>query len=62
MLALVGLNGQGIGTSSFSEWVKNLSKMELPPDEKLVIDNYIEKIYENFDNGKHLKKKFFFNS
>ncbi|EEB11309.1 SET and MYND domain-containing protein, putative [Pediculus humanus corporis] len=51
LLVLVGMNGQGIGTSSFSEWVKNVSKAELPLKEKQLIDNYIDAVYENFEKG-----------
>ncbi|KAK6640743.1 hypothetical protein RUM44_012440 [Polyplax serrata] len=51
LLALVGTNGQGIGTSSFSEWVKRITAMQLLPEEKAIIDNYIERIYDNFDKG-----------
>ena len=45
------MNGQGIGTSSFGEWVKNVSKAELPLKEKQLIDNYIDAVYENFEKG-----------
>jgi len=51
LLALVGTNGQGIGTSSFSRWVKNVSALELPKDERIYIDKLIERIYDAMDEG-----------
>lgn len=47
------MNGQGIGTSSFSEWVKNITEIDLPLEEKACIDKFIENIYENFEKGWH---------
>ncbi|EGI62525.1 PREDICTED: SET and MYND domain-containing protein 5 [Acromyrmex echinatior] len=51
LLALVGTNGQGIGTSSFSRWVKNVSALELPKDERIYIDKLIERIYDAMDEA-----------
>lgn len=52
MIALVGLNGQGVGTSVFSEWVKKITKLSLPESEKQNLDVLVEQIYEDMDSGK----------
>lgn len=54
LIALIGMNGQGIGTSSISEWVNNVSKLNLPEEEKNSIDNFITKLYEDFEKGNNL--------
>lgn len=51
LIALVGMNGQGIGTSSVSEWVNNVSKLNLSEGEKKSIDDFITKLYEDFENA-----------
>ena len=55
LLALVGTNGQGIGTSAFSRWVKNVFALELPRDERIQIDKLIERIYDDMEEGKLLQ-------
>ena len=60
LLALVGTNGQGIGTSSFSRWVKNVSALELPKDERIYIDKLIERIYDAMDEGNFYLYNLFF--
>jgi hypothetical protein len=50
-MALVGTNGQGVGTSPFSEWVKKASELELPADEKQQLDSFIDKLYEDLNEG-----------
>ena len=52
MIALVGTNGQGVGTSSFSRWVKNVSALELPVDQRIQVDKLIDHIYDEMDEGK----------
>ena len=52
LVALVGTNAQGVGTSPFSEWVKKVTALELPPDEKWKVDSLIDKLYEQLDDGK----------
>lgn len=52
LLALVGTNGQGIGTSAFSRWVKNVSALDLPKDERIYIDKLIDRIYDDMEEGK----------
>lgn len=51
LLALVGTNGQGIGTSAFSRWVKNVTALELPTDQRIQIDKFIDQIYDDMDEG-----------
>ncbi|XP_015116224.1 SET and MYND domain-containing protein 5 [Diachasma alloeum] len=49
LLALVGTNGQGIGTSAFSRWVKNVSALEMPQDMRMRIDKLIDRVYDDMD-------------
>lgn len=49
LLALVGTNGQGIGTSAFSRWVKNVSALELPRVERIQVDKLIDRIYDEME-------------
>ncbi|KAJ4451389.1 hypothetical protein ANN_02851 [Periplaneta americana] len=49
LFALVGTNGQGVGTSPFSEWVKKVSELELASDDKQQLDSFIDKVYEDLD-------------
>lgn len=49
LLALIGTNGQGIGTSAFSRWVKNVSALELPENERIHVDKLIDRIYDDME-------------
>jgi len=49
LVALVGMNGQGVGTSPFSEWVKKVSELHLPVDEKQRLDSFIDQVYEDLN-------------
>lgn len=51
LFALIGENGQGIGTSSFADWVQNVSKLDLPTDEKLAADELIDSCYAQLEEG-----------
>ncbi|XP_003706005.2 SET and MYND domain containing, class 5 [Megachile rotundata] len=51
LLALVGTNGQGIGTSSFSRWVKNVSALELPEEERIYVFKLIDRIYDDMEEA-----------
>ncbi|XP_006608248.1 SET and MYND domain-containing protein 5 [Apis dorsata] len=51
LLALVGTNGQGIGTSAFSRWVKNVSALELPREERIQVDKLIDRIYDDMEEA-----------
>ena len=44
MLAMLGTNQQGIGTSSIHEWFKNLNKKEQD-------DELVEEFYDNLYEG-----------
>ena len=46
LFALIGRNGQGIGSSSFSQWVRRVEKLHLRPNDKKELDELIDKIYE----------------
>jgi hypothetical protein len=50
LFALIGTNGQGIGTSSFSDWVKNCELLSLPDDEREQLNQFIDKLYSDMDN------------
>jgi len=49
LIALIGTNGQGVGSSSFSAWRKNVEKLNLNPEERFIIDKLIDKIYDDID-------------
>ncbi|XP_076651451.1 SET and MYND domain containing, class 5 [Halictus rubicundus] len=51
LLALIGTNGQGIGTSAFSVWVKNVSALDLPREERIFVDKLIDRIYSEMDEA-----------
>ena len=51
LVALVGTNGQGVGTSPLSEWVKKVSTLTLPPSEKQTLDIFIDKLYDDLEEG-----------
>ncbi|CAD5113147.1 DgyrCDS2338 [Dimorphilus gyrociliatus] len=55
-LCLIGRNGQGVGTSSFGTWVKNVEDLELPESDKTALDLLIDQIYEKMNevNGHFL--------
>ncbi|KAK4312214.1 hypothetical protein Pmani_016337 [Petrolisthes manimaculis] len=49
LVALVGTNGQGIGTSPLSRWVRNCDSLNLPPHERQITDTLIETIYQQLE-------------
>uniref|UniRef100_A0A182Q400 SET domain-containing protein n=1 Tax=Anopheles farauti TaxID=69004 RepID=A0A182Q400_9DIPT len=49
LIALVGTNGQGIGTSSFGDWVKNVTACEMDDKERESLDNLIDDLYNKMD-------------
>lgn len=51
MFALIGENGQGIGTSPFADWVKNVSALNISSDEKVAVDALIDECYGRMDEG-----------
>lgn len=49
MFAMIGTNSQGIGTSSFAGWVKNIGEMKLAEKEQTEIDALIDALYATLD-------------
>ncbi|XP_067389643.1 histone-lysine N-trimethyltransferase SMYD5 [Emydura macquarii macquarii] len=49
LFALVGTNGQGIGTSSLSQWVHACDALELPPQEREQLDAFIDQLYKDIE-------------
>lgn len=47
--AIIGTNGQGIGTSPFAEWVKNVSDLKLSNDERIAVESLIDDMYQKLD-------------
>ena len=50
LLALVGRNGQGVGTSPLSQWVKRVEHLQVSSDEKRQLDKLIDQVYEEIDS------------
>ncbi|XP_055639300.1 histone-lysine N-trimethyltransferase SMYD5 [Toxorhynchites rutilus septentrionalis] len=50
LLAMVGTNGQGIGTSSFADWVRNVSEMDLTEKQRKSVDVLIDNLYTKLDD------------
>lgn len=50
LLALIGTNGQGIGTSSFADWVRNVSELDLPDKQRETVDALIDGLYSKLDD------------
>ncbi|KAG6454293.1 hypothetical protein O3G_MSEX008624 [Manduca sexta] len=46
LMALVGTNGQGIGTSPLAMWVNAVSELTMSDDERKQINLYIDKLYQ----------------
>ncbi|XP_066428979.1 histone-lysine N-trimethyltransferase SMYD5 [Eleutherodactylus coqui] len=49
LFALVGTNGQGIGTSSLSQWVHACDALELPAKEREQLDAVIDQLYKDIE-------------
>ncbi|XP_060076891.1 histone-lysine N-trimethyltransferase SMYD5-like [Ylistrum balloti] len=49
LFALIGMNGQGIGSSAISVWVKNCEKLQLSDEDKQRLDGLIDQMYEDLD-------------
>lgn len=47
LLALIGTNGQGVGTSPISQWVAKCSDLDLPEDQRNELDTFIDKLYDD---------------
>ncbi|XP_028040938.1 SET and MYND domain-containing protein 5 [Bombyx mandarina] len=46
LMALIGTNGQGIGTSPLSMWVNAVLELTMSDDERQQLDLFIDKLYE----------------
>lgn len=49
VFALIGTNGQGIGSSSISTWVKNCEQLSLGEEERAQLDTFIDQLYDDLD-------------
>lgn len=49
LFAMIGMNSQGIGTSSFAAWIKNVEKLQLEDDKKEKFDELVEDLYTNLE-------------
>nr|AEE61677.1 unknown [Dendroctonus ponderosae] len=46
LVALIGTNGQGVGSSPFSSWIRNVEKLNLSAEQKEQIDSLVDRIYD----------------
>uniref|UniRef100_A0A8B9G596 Protein-lysine N-trimethyltransferase SMYD5 n=1 Tax=Amazona collaria TaxID=241587 RepID=A0A8B9G596_9PSIT len=51
LFALVGTNGQGIGTSSLSQWVHACDALDLPMLQREELDAFIDQLYKDIEKG-----------
>ncbi|KAM8849056.1 protein-lysine N-trimethyltransferase SMYD5 isoform 1-T1 [Synchiropus picturatus] len=49
LFALVGTNGQGIGTSSLSQWVHACDALQLPGQQREQLDSFIDQLYKDIE-------------
>lgn len=49
LFALVGTNGQGVGTSSLSQWVHGCDALDLPAQERDQLDGFIDQLYKDIE-------------
>ncbi|XP_013385788.1 SET and MYND domain-containing protein 5-like, partial [Lingula anatina] len=49
LFALIGTNGQGVGTSSLSVWVHNCDALELSDEERQTLDAFIDQLYVDIE-------------
>ncbi|XP_023253913.1 SET and MYND domain-containing protein 5-like [Seriola lalandi dorsalis] len=49
LFSLVGTNGQGIGTSSLSQWVHACDALELPAQQREQLDSFIDQLYKDIE-------------
>lgn len=52
LIAMVGTNGQGVGSSALAEWAKNAGELNLPQGEKDTLEEFIDNLYSNLEDGK----------
>ncbi|KAJ1212993.1 hypothetical protein NDU88_000632 [Pleurodeles waltl] len=49
LFALVGTNGQGIGTSSLSQWVHGCDALDVQAPEREQLDSFIDQLYKDIE-------------
>ncbi|XP_023655717.1 protein-lysine N-trimethyltransferase SMYD5 [Paramormyrops kingsleyae] len=49
LFSLVGTNGQGIGTSSLSQWVHGCDAQDLPAQQREQLDAFIDQLYKDIE-------------
>lgn len=49
LFTIIGMNSQGVGTSSFAEWVKRVSDLEIEDSKKENVDELIDDLYNNLE-------------
>lgn len=49
-MALIGTNGQGVGTSVFQQWSNNCKK-NLSSDQILLFEQFVDNTYEVMEQG-----------
>lgn len=50
-MALVGTNGQGIGTSPLALWVNSVVELTLSDDERKQLDVFLSRMYDKVQEG-----------
>ncbi|KAF6028317.1 SMYD5 [Bugula neritina] len=58
LLAMIGTNGQGIGTSSLSVWVKNCDALELPEEPRQQLEEFIDGLYQKIEEAEGTQDAF----
>eukprot|EP00795_Rhopilema_esculentum_P012225 gene12225-2857_t len=53
LMAMIGMNGQGIGTSSLSRYVHNIDALEMDEHDRKFVDAQIDQLYEDIEKGNH---------
>jgi SET and MYND domain-containing protein 5 len=53
LIAMVGTNGQGVGSSALAEWAKNAGELDLPQSEKDELEQFIDNLYNDWEDGMH---------
>jgi len=51
LIAMVGTNGQGVGSSALAEWAKRAGELDLPIAEKEQLEEFIDNLYNNLEDG-----------
>jgi hypothetical protein len=50
LVAMVGTNGQGVGSSPLAEWSKRAGQLDnIPEEEKVELDAFIDKLYDDLE-------------